>query len=144
MAGSQFQSTLNVVRSYPAIGGEAVFMSSIRRVLVADDQRPTQHGLHALLDLLPGVQWVGEASNGREAVSLTLERRADIVLMDVLMPEMDGLEAMRLIKSQRPEVKVIVLTLHGDYREEALAAGADAFLVKSGHPGCLREAICTV
>lgn len=119
-------------------------MSSIRRVLVADDQRPAQHGLHALLDLLPGVQWVGEASNGREAVSLTLERRADIVLMDVLMPEMDGLEAMRLIKSQRPEVKVIVLTLHGDYREEALAAGADAFLVKSGHPGCLREAICTV
>ncbi|MFO7696893.1 MAG: response regulator transcription factor [Anaerolineae bacterium] len=119
-------------------------MSQIRRVLVADDQQPTQHGLHALLDLLPGVEWVGEASNGREAVSLTLEKRADVVLMDVRMPEMDGLEAMRLIKGQRPEVKVIVLTIHGDYRQEALAAGADVFLVKGGHPGHLRETICTV
>jgi DNA-binding NarL/FixJ family response regulator len=119
-------------------------MSLIRRVLVADDQRPTQQGLHALLDLLPGVEWVGEASNGREAVSMAMNTSADIVVMDVRMPEMDGLEATRLIKSQRPEVKVIVLTLHGECREDALAAGADAFLVKSGHPGRLSELICTV
>ena len=61
-------------------------MSLTRRVLVADDQRPTQQGLHALLDLLPGVEWVGEASNGREAVLMALEKRADVVLMDVRMP----------------------------------------------------------
>jgi DNA-binding NarL/FixJ family response regulator len=119
-------------------------MSVIRRVVVADDQRPTQQGLHALLDLLPGVTWVGEASNGREAVSMAMEQCADIVVMDIRMPVMDGLEATRRIKSQRPGVKVIVLTLHGECREEALAAGADAFLVKSGHPGRLSEAICTV
>jgi DNA-binding NarL/FixJ family response regulator len=113
-------------------------MSVIRRVVVADDQRPTQQGLHALLDLLPGVTWVGEASNGREAVSMAMEQCADIVVMDIRMP------VTRRIKRQRPGVKVIVLTLHGECREEALAAGADAFLVKSGHPGRLSEAICTV
>jgi DNA-binding NarL/FixJ family response regulator len=119
-------------------------MSTLRRVLVADDQRPTQHGLHALLDLLPGVEWVGEAWNGREAVSLTQERRADVVLMDIVMPVMDGLEATRRIKSRRPAVRVIVLTLNGEYREEALAAGADAFLIKSGYAAPLREAIFAV
>lgn len=100
--------------------------------------------MHALLNLLPGVEWVGEAVNGREAVALVTERRPDVVLMDVQMPVMDGLEATRRIKSQRPEVRVIVLTLHGDYRAEALAAGADAFLVKGGPPESLRNAICAV
>ncbi len=114
-----------------------------RRVLVADDQRAIQKGLHAVVDLLPGVEWVGEASNGQDAVALTLSERADVVLMDVQMPVMDGLEATRLIKAQRPEVKIIVLTLHGDYRSEALAAGADVFLVKGGRPECLRLAICS-
>ena len=119
-------------------------MTEQRRVLVADDQRPTRQGLRALLNLLPGVEWVGEAANGREAVTLATERRPDVVLMDVQMPVMDGLEATRRIKSQRPEVRVIVLTLHGDRRAEALAAGADVFLVKGGPPECLRNAICTV
>ncbi|MHB1317195.1 MAG: response regulator [Anaerolineae bacterium] len=118
-------------------------MPANRRVLVADDQRAIQQGLHALLNLLPGVEWIGEASNGRDAVSMTLAERPDVVLMDVQMPVMDGLEATRLIKAQRPEVKVIVLTLHGDYRPEALAAGADEFLVKGGRPECLHQAICS-
>jgi DNA-binding NarL/FixJ family response regulator len=117
-------------------------MSQPRRVAVADDQRPTRQGLHALLDLLPGVLWVGEAVNGRDAVALVAEQRPDVVLMDAQMPEMDGLEATRRIKSQSPEVRVIMLTLHGDYRAEALAAGADVFLVKGGPPEGLRNAIC--
>jgi len=119
-------------------------MSERRRILVADDQRPTRQGLHALLDLLPGVEWVGEATNGREAVTLAAERRADVVLMDVQMPVMDGLEATRHIKGETPAVRVIVLTLHGEYREAALAAGADAFLVKGEAPECLWNAICAV
>jgi DNA-binding NarL/FixJ family response regulator len=66
------------------------------------------------------------------------------VLMDVQMPVMDGIEATRCIKQERPGVRVIVLTLHGDYRVEALAAGADVFLVKGGPPEFLRNAICAV
>lgn len=119
-------------------------MSQPKRVLVVDDQRPTRQGLHALLSLLPGVEWIGEAVNGLEAVVMASERQADVVLMDVQMPLMDGLEATRRIKSERPEVRVIVLTLHGNYREEALAAGADVFLVKGGPPESLRNAICAV
>jgi len=119
-------------------------MSQRRRVLVADDQRPTRQGLHALLNLMPGVVWVGEAVNGREAVTLSAELHADVVLMDVEMPVMDGLEATWLIKSQSPEVKVIVLTMYGDYQVGALAVGADGFLVKGGPAECLRDAICGV
>jgi len=116
-------------------------MSPPRRVLVADDQRPTRQGLHALLALLPDVEWVGEAADGHEAVDLVSERRPDVVLMDARMPVMDGLEATRRIKSQSPEVKVIVLTMYGEYQTEALAAGADVFLVKGGTPEALRNAI---
>ncbi len=119
-------------------------MPECRRVLVADDQRPTHKGLHAVLSLLPDVEWVGTATNGCEAVTMVTERRPDVVLMDVRMPVMDGLEATRAIKCQCPEVKVIILTMYAEYEAEALAAGADVFLVKGGPPELLRNAICAV
>jgi len=95
-----------------------------------------------LLALWPDVTIVGEAADGQEVVKLVAEQRPDAVLMDVRMPGMDGLEATRSIKSQWPEVRVIVLTLRAEYEDEALAAGADAFLVKGNPPEALREAIC--
>jgi len=116
-------------------------MSPPKRVLIADDQRPTRRGLRALLAFFPGVECVGEAADGREALSLVTERRPDVVLMDARMPVMDGLEATRRIKGQSPQVKVIVLTMYGEYRTDALAAGADVFLVKGGTPEALRNAI---
>ena len=117
--------------------------SQQRRVLVADDQRSTRRGLHALLNLFPGVEWVGEAADGCEAVDLAKERRPDVVLIDVCMPAMNGIEATRRIKSQSPEVKVIVLTMYDEYQAEALAAGADVFLVKGGPSEALQSAICS-
>ena len=75
-------------------------------------------------------------------MNLVAERRPNVVLMDVRMPVMDGLEATRRIKSQMPEVRVIVLTMYGEYQVEALAAGADAFLVEGGPSEALRDAIC--
>jgi len=105
------------------------------RVLIADDRPRSRNGLKALLVTQPEIEMVGEAADGREAVQLVEECRPDVVLMDARMPVMDGLEATRLIKDRWPEVKVIVLTMHASYRANALAAGADAFLVK----GCPAE-----
>jgi DNA-binding NarL/FixJ family response regulator len=73
---------------------------------------------------------VGEAADGREAVRLVAECRPDVVLMDAKMPVMDGMEATRLIKERWPEIRVVVLTIHAAYRADALASGADAFLIK--------------
>jgi DNA-binding NarL/FixJ family response regulator len=113
-----------------------------RQIVIVDDQRPTRRGLQALLSFWPQVEVIGEAANGQDAVDLVAERRPDVVLMDVRMPVMDGLEATRRIKRQAPGVKVILMTLHAEYQAEALAAGADAFLVKGGNSEVLRNAIC--
>jgi len=84
------------------------------RVLIADDRPRSRSGLKAVLALRPEIEIVGEAADG----------------MDARMPVMDGLEATRLIKERRPEVRVVVLTIHATYQADALAAGADAFLIK--------------
>ena len=102
------------------------------RVLIADDKRSARQGLKAFLARIPEIEVVGEAANGQEAVDLTAVHQPDVVLMDAQMPGMDGLEATRRIKSQWPAVKIIILTLHPQYRQQALAAGADAFLLKGG------------
>lgn len=102
------------------------------RVLIADDKRSARQGLKALLARIPEIEVVAEAVNGQEAVDLTAVRQPDVILMDAQMPGMDGLEATRRIKSQWPAVKIIILTLHPQYRQRALAAGADAFLLKGG------------
>ncbi len=105
------------------------------RVLIADDRRHSRDGLRALLDMWPGVEVVGEAIDGGEAVRLVEHCQPDAVLMDVRMPGIDGLQATQFIKAKWPEVRVVVLTMYASHRAEALAAGADAFLVK----GCADE-----
>jgi DNA-binding NarL/FixJ family response regulator len=87
------------------------------------------------------VEVVGEAADGREAVQMVERYRPDVVLMDARMPVMDGLEATRVIKDKWPEVKIIVLTMYPAYRAQALAAGADACLIKGCPPEDLLKAI---
>lgn len=84
---------------------------------------------------MPAIQLVGEVADGKEAVHQTQASQPDVVLMDVQMPGMDGLEATRLIKDKQPEVRVVVLTMYPGHQAGALEAGADAFLVK----GCSAE-----
>ena len=110
-------------------------MEKTRRVLIADDRPHSRRGLRAVLNLRPEIVIVGEAMDGEEAVRLVAALRPHVVLMDAKMPQMDGVEATRLIKERWPEIRVVLLTVHAGYRAEALAAGADAFLIK----GCSRE-----
>ena len=100
------------------------------KVLIADDHPRSRSGLRAILALWPQVQVIGEAADGQEAVRLVEQLRPDVVLMDARMPGMDGLEATWHIKSTWPQVEVIVLTVHPQFQAGALAAGADAFLLK--------------
>jgi len=99
--------------------------------------------LRALLATSPEIKIVGEAANGQEALRMVDEHHPDVVLMDIRMPGMNGLEATRHIKSRSPEVQVIALTLYTTYRASALTAGAAAFLVKGVSPEKLLETIRT-
>ena len=111
------------------------------RVLIVDDQVSTRQGLQALFALTPGVQVVGEAGNGREAIELVADRHPDVVVMDVQMPVMDGLEATRQIKSKWPKVRVVALSMYAEYQQQVLAAGADESLLKGSPTEVLLSAV---
>jgi len=118
------------------------------RVLLADDQALVRAGFRALLDAEPGIEVVGEAADGEQAVRLATELLPDVVLMDVRMPVLDGLEATRLIGADpRPAgVHVVVLTTFevDEYVFEALRAGASGFLVNDTEPVELLQAVRVV
>ena len=115
------------------------------RVLLADDQALIRAGFRVLLDTAEGIEVVGEAENGEQAVKLASQRRADVVLMDIRMPGVDGLEATRRISADEglAGVKVLILTTFesDEYVYEALQAGASGFLVKDTEPADLLHAI---
>jgi DNA-binding NarL/FixJ family response regulator len=102
------------------------------RVLAADDQRVVREGLVLLLGLLPGVEVVGTAADGEEAVTMATALQPDVVLMDLRMPRCDGVEATRRLRGQAPQVIVIALTTYADDRSviDALQAGARGYLTK--------------
>ncbi|MFC4463713.1 response regulator [Streptomyces xiangluensis] len=102
------------------------------RVLVVDDQRLIRDGIASLLSIRPGIAVVGTAVDGRDAVAKTLELGPDVVLMDVRMPEMDGVEAVAVLRRRAPECRVVMLTTFDDeeYVVQALRAGAHGYLLK--------------
>lgn len=102
------------------------------RVLIVDDHAILRDGIRTLLERQADIDVIGEASNGKEAVSQVCSLQPDIVLMDIAMPEMNGLEATRLIASQYPDVRILILTQH-DNREfitPLLQAGASGYILK--------------
>lgn len=110
-------------------------------VLIVDDDRASREGLRELFELRPDINVVGEAINGEEAVDLADSLHPDLVVMDVQMPKMDGLEATRQIKRRLPAIRIILLTMYREYRAAALRAGADVFLVKGDGIGQLLAAL---
>ena len=113
------------------------------RVLLAEDHTIVRKGLCALLDAEPSIEVIGEAQDGREALLKAEQLHPDIVLMDISMPGLNGLEATRQIKKRFPEVKVLILTVHSDeeYIRQILRAGASGYLVKQAAPNELISAI---
>ncbi|MCB0162552.1 MAG: response regulator transcription factor, partial [Caldilineaceae bacterium] len=115
-------------------------------VLLVDDQRLMRDGLRTLLELEPDMTVAGEAADGEEALVRFRDTRPDVVLMDVRMPGMDGVEATRRLRAMDPEAKVIILTTFDDdeYVFEGLRAGAVGYLLKALSGEELADAIRTV
>jgi DNA-binding NarL/FixJ family response regulator len=120
--------------SLPAAEEDARRMGPAIRVLIAEDGVRARAALRALLSSWSEIEIVGEVANGQEAVDFVAKQRPDVVLMDIEMPGMDGLEATRRIKTRWPEIGIIVLTMYPSYRTEALVAGADGFISKTALP----------
>lgn len=116
------------------------------RVLLADDHDLLRQGLTLLLGLQPEIQVVGEARTGREAVTQVDHLAPNVVVMDISMPDMDGLEACRTIRAHNPTTYVLILTMHDNegYFLQALRAGAAGYIVKKAAPTELQTAICAV
>jgi DNA-binding NarL/FixJ family response regulator len=113
------------------------------RVVVADDQSIVRRALVALVSMDDDIEVVGEAADGRDAVALTTRYRPDVVLMDVRMPVLDGIEATRRIRSEVPGTAVLVLTTYDldEYVFNAIRAGASGFLLKDGDGDDLVDAV---
>ncbi|MFI9547500.1 response regulator [Streptomyces sp. NPDC052016] len=116
------------------------------RVLIADDQQMVRQGFTVLLNAHPGIEVVGQAVDGLDAVVQVAELSPDVVLMDIRMPELGGIEATRRITAATPHIKVLVLTTFDldEYVYEALRAGASGFLLKDASADQLAEAVRVV
>ncbi|MBI2907212.1 MAG: response regulator transcription factor [Chloroflexi bacterium] len=116
------------------------------KVLLVDDHTIVRQGLRLLLDTQPDINIVGETGDGREAVEMTRELMPDVILMDISMPGMNGLEASRRIKDCCPNSRILALTMHDneEYFFQALSAGAAGYILKKADPAELVNAIRVV
>jgi DNA-binding NarL/FixJ family response regulator len=116
------------------------------RILLADDHKIVREGLRTLINSQPDMQVVGEAANGREVLVKARELKPDVVVMDLSMPELNGLQATERLKTERPEIKVVALTAHEDesYLRQLCKVGAAGYVLKRSAGDELVKAIGTV
>lgn len=121
-------------------------MTSPIRILLADDHRIVRQGLRRILEENPRMEVTGEASDGREAVQMALDKEPDVIIMDVAMPHLGGMEAIRQISKRLPAIKVLVLSMYSDesYVVQMLEAGAKGYLLKDSADTDLVEAVLAV
>lgn len=117
-------------------------MSTVRLLLV-DDQELIRESLHIVLDMDPALEVAGMAENGEKAVQLCEQLQPDLILMDIHMPVMNGVEATQVIKQRWPDIKIIILTTFQEvqYVVDALSAGAEGYLLKAIHPRDLASGV---
>jgi DNA-binding NarL/FixJ family response regulator len=120
-------------------------MNALKKITVtlADDHAIFRQGLRALLEAERDIEVIGEASNGREAIELVMEKAPDVVVMDITMPDITGIQAADIIKTRLSAAKIIILSMYGDeeYVDQAIQSGVDAYLVKDTVAGELIKAI---
>ncbi|GAB4504973.1 MAG: response regulator transcription factor [Anaerolineales bacterium] len=116
------------------------------RVLIADDHAILRSGVKMLLESEADIEVVGEAAEGSETLKLAAQLKPDVILMDIAMPGMDGLEATRRLKAEQPEAAILILTMHrsDEYFFETLKLGASGYLLKGAQPEELISAVRTV
>ena len=111
------------------------------RIILVDNRASNRRGLKALLAFEPRISIVGEAADGMEAIQLVGKDQPDLILMDIHMPVLDGLQTTQQIKAAWPGIKVVLYSVYPDYQEEAKLAGADSFLLKGNPKTPLPETI---
>lgn len=116
---------------------------SVINVLIADDHAMLRQGLKQILELEYDIKVVAQASNGKEVLACAEQVNADVILMDINMPEMNGLQAVRELKTRKCESKIIILTIHEEkeYLFKAFQLGADGYILKDAEPSILIDAI---
>ena len=113
------------------------------RILIADDHAFLRMGLTSYLASVADMDCIGEATNGKSAVELARKLRPDVIIMDLMMPDMNGVEATRLIHNEFPDIKIVILTTYGTSRElsQAIASGATGAVLKDAEMGSLIETV---
>ncbi|MGE5263103.1 MAG: response regulator transcription factor [Acidobacteriota bacterium] len=119
-------------------------MSDKTRILIVDDSARARNSLRALLAICTEDAEIQEAETGLEALQCIDESSPSVVLMDIMMPGLDGIKTTQIVKQHRPQVKIIALSIACDSESQALAAGADAFVCKGDPPGVLLETLARV
>ena len=116
------------------------------RVILADDHKLFIEGIAGMLSAVEGIEIAGKAHTGKDALQMTLDKKPDLVVLDITMPDMYGIEVTRKIKANLPDVKILILSMHLDLRMiiEVLQAGADAYTLKDSEPSELLTAVKNV
>lgn len=116
------------------------------RVILADDHKLFIEGIAGMLSAVEGIEIAGKAHTGKDALQMTLDKKPDLVVLDITMPDMYGIEVTRKIKAKLPDVKILILSMHLDLRMiiEVLQAGADAYTLKDSEPSELLTAVKNV